>query len=336
MTYDLRADYIAAGWTEEDAAEFDSIATIQYLEGAIAAEGHQTDRIGNIFALTGRLAQGDRWDLVFNIAEGVGGFGREAQIPALLDAYGIPYVFSDPLVCALTLHKGMTKRVLRDLGLPTPDFFLVGDAAACQKVDLPYPLFAKPVAEGTSKGIGADAKIASRADLEPTCRRLLERYREPVLVERYLPGREVTVGILGTGSDARVAGVLEVILLASAEPDVYTYANKEECESRVEYRVIDGPLADEAGRLAIAAWTGIGCRDGGRVDLRCAEDGSLQILELNPLPGLHPSHSDLPIMCALRGMEYQDLIGRILASATSRLDASSPRLPRPLPSSCGS
>ena len=120
LTYDLRDDYRRLGYSEEETAEFDSVQTVEALEAALAAAGCRTDRIGSIHQLTRRLADGARWDLVFNIAEGLRGFGRESQVPALLDAYDIPYTFSDPMVLALTLHKGMAKRVVRDLGLPTP------------------------------------------------------------------------------------------------------------------------------------------------------------------------------------------------------------------------
>ena len=100
LTYDLRADYLALGYCEEETAEFDRDETVQAIEASIRRLGHTTERIGNVFRLTEALARGDRWDLVFNIAEGMRGFGREAQVPALLDAYGIPYTFSDPLVMA--------------------------------------------------------------------------------------------------------------------------------------------------------------------------------------------------------------------------------------------
>ena len=114
ITYDLRDDYIAEGYTEEETAEFDHPRTIAAIEDTLQSLGYETDRIGHIRALARRLVAGNRWDLVFNIAEGLRGFGREAQVPALLDAWEIPYTFSDPLVLSLTLHKGLTKRVIRD------------------------------------------------------------------------------------------------------------------------------------------------------------------------------------------------------------------------------
>jgi len=145
------------------------------------------------------------------------GFGREAQVPALLEAYNLPYTFSDPLGNAVTLHKGITKQIIRDFGIPTPDFAVVSSVKEIENIHLPFPLFAKPVAEGTGKGITALSKITSRKNLQKVCKDLLKTFRQPVLVETYLPGREFTVGILGTGQDARALGALEVILKPDAE-----------------------------------------------------------------------------------------------------------------------
>ncbi len=153
LTYDLRDEYLAMGFSEDETAEFDREGTISSIERTLAELGYQTDRIGHIKNLVKRLNNGDRWDLVFNIAEGMYGAGREAQVPALLDAYRIPYVFSGPLVLALTLDKALTKIIVKDAGVATPDHAVVYDWADMQKVKLPYPLFVKPLAEGTGKGI---------------------------------------------------------------------------------------------------------------------------------------------------------------------------------------
>lgn len=319
ITYDLRADYLAAGYGEEETAEFDRPDTIAAIEGALQALGHQTDRIGNVDSLVKRLAAGHRWDLVFNIAEGLYGFGREAVVPALLDAYRIPYTFSDPLMMTVTLHKATAKRVVRDLGIATPDFALVRSLAEVAAVNLPYPLFAKPVAEGTGKGVTPVSKIAAPEQLQTVCADLLAAYCQPVLVETFLPGREFTVGIVGNGHQARSIGIIEVILLENSEPDVYSYHNKEICEEVVEYRVPDDPEAHEAVRVALEVWHGLDCRDAGRVDLRSDESGRPNFIEINPIAGLHPEHSDLCIIAGKHGMGYQQLISEIVDAALERV-----------------
>jgi D-alanine-D-alanine ligase len=319
LTYDLREEYLAQGLNPEEVAEYDSPDTVEAIAAALAAAGHQTRAVGSLPRLVQALAAGRRWDLVFNIAEGRGGYGREAQVPALLDYYGIPCTFSDPLTLALTLHKGMAKRVVRDLGLATPAFAVVERPEQAGRVELGWPLFAKPVAEGTGRGVGAASRVENKEELARVCARLLARYGQPVLVEQYLPGRELTVGITGTGPRAQVVAVMEVSLRSQAEPGAYSFRNKEQCERLVRYRRLEGRLALECGELALAAWRGLGCRDAGRVDLRCDARGRPQFLEVNPLAGLHPEHSDLPILCGLAGVGYRELIGRILGSAAERL-----------------
>jgi D-alanine-D-alanine ligase len=319
ITYDLREDYLIEGYGEEETAEFDRAETIEAIDQTLKELGYRTDRIGHLKSLTRRLAAGDRWDLVFNIAEGLRGFGREAQIPALLDAYDIPYTFSDPLVLALTLHKGMTKHVIRDMGIPTPDFAIVEKEDQITGICLSYPLFAKPVAEGTGKGITAASKINTEKELVEVCRMLLTVFKQPVLVESFLPGREFTVGIIGTGKDAIATDTMEVCLKAQAEPDVYSYINKENCEELVEYRLVYDEEAQQVRETALSAWRGLGCRDAGRMDLRSDRSGRPNFMEVNPLAGLHPQHSDLPIIFSLMGKTFHQLIDMIMHSALKRV-----------------
>ena len=318
LTYDLRDEYLLLGYGEEETAEFDRGDTIDAIERTLQSLGYATDRIGTAQELSRRLLAGDRWDMVFNIAEGLNGFGREALVPALLDDYGVPYTFSDPLVLSLTLHKAMAKRVVRDAGVPTPDFQVVEKAEDLAGIDMPYPLFIKPVAEGTGKGITATSKVMNDAQMLVHCKRMLETYCQPVLVETYLPGREFTVGIVGTGDRAVSIGVMEVILKDDAEPEVYSYVNKEKCEELVEYRLVDDPQAKVAEQVALKSYRVLGCADGGRVDLRANENGVVNFIEVNPLAGLHPEHSDLCIIAEKAGLTYRGLIAAIMESAMEK------------------
>jgi D-alanine-D-alanine ligase len=322
MTFDLRDEYLAAGYSEEATAEFDRADTIDSLENALRGLGHQTDRIGHLKQLVSRLAAGDRWDLVFNICEGMHGIAREAQVPALLEAYEIPCTFADPVVMSVCLHKGLTKTLVEKAGLPTPQFAVVENMADVKNVKLPYPLFAKPIAEGTGKGISPASCISSFEDLQGVCGELLQRFDQPVLVETYLCGREFTVGLLGSGDEARVLGTLEIVLLSNAEPGAYSYTNKERCEELVRYDFVSGindEEVQEAERIALAAWKELQGRDGGRIDLRSDGNGQPSFIEANPLAGLHPEHSDLPMIATKVGMPYQQLINEIVQSATKRV-----------------
>jgi D-alanine-D-alanine ligase len=324
LCYDLKSDYLAAGFAPADVMEFDEEETVAFLEEGLRQLGHHPERVGRGIELARRLAAGERWDLVFNVAEGVRGRSREAQVPALCEMFDQPYTFSDPLTCAVTLDKSLAKRVVRDHGLPTAPFVLVERAEDAAFVDLPLPLFAKPVAEGSSKGVTRRSRIETREELMAACAELMETFRQPVLVESFLPGREVTVGILGkhrnngNSGDARVLGVLEVSFRAGADT-AYTALNKREYETWVDYRMLDGePLAQRARELALASFHALGCRDLARVDLRCDAAGEPCFLEVNPLPGLHPTYSDLPILAGRSGIPYADLLGQVIETSARR------------------
>ncbi len=322
LTYDLRSEYLALGYREEQVAEFDSDATIDALETTLRELGHQPVRIGHARSLCRRLLDGERWDLVFNIAEGLHGRGREAQVPALLELYDIPYTFSDTLVCAVTLDKAVTKRLIRDAGLNTAPFAVIRDPADIDRVALRYPLFAKPIAEGTGKGIDRQSRIENAGALRSVCRTLLDRHRQPVLVEEYLPGREFTVGLVGTGAEARIVGAMEVNFRPHAQTVIYSYEMKEKCDDYITYtRMEDGPLKEAVTQLALDAYRVLECRDAGRIDIRLDADDRPAFIEVNPLAGLHPQHSDLPILATQEGWSYRDLIGAIVDSALRRRES---------------
>jgi len=317
LTYDLRDDYLKMGYSAEETAELDKLETIDGIDAALRELGFQTDRIGNARALVGRLANGDRWDLVFNIAEGLHGLAREAQVPAILDAFEQPYTFSDPYALTISLQKTVTKMLVRQAGVATPDFCEIRDPADLDRVTLPYPLFAKPAAEGSGKGISDLSRADTPEQLRKVVCELLETYRQPVLVETYLPGREFTVGVGGTGQSARVLGAMEVHF-KRRDAAIYSYQTKTDWEDLCEYTPVSGDEAEPLAALTLAAWRALGCRDGGRIDVRLAADGQPHFIEVNPLPGLNSYYSDLPMLCRMNGISYTALIEIIVQSATDR------------------
>ena len=322
LTFDLRSEYLALGYSEEETAEFDSPVTIAGIDQALRQLGYETERIGHARQLIAALADGKTWDLVFNICEGLRGLARESQVPAILDVYDIPYTFSDPLITGICLHKGLTKLVVGAAGVPTPRFLVVERSEDLERIDFGYPMFAKPIAEGTGKGIDPTSKITDLAQLQSVCQRLLETFRQPVLVEEFLCGREFTVGLLGTGRNAEVLGTMEVLLLPDAEAEVYSYANKERSEELVKYQLIRpevDPEVRRAEQISLAAWRALGCRDAGRIDIRSDATGQPQFMEVNPLAGLNPAHSDLPMLAEFVGVSFVQLIDRIVRSARERV-----------------
>ncbi len=318
LVYDLRDDYRALGFSEEEIAEFDSVETIDQLARALEALGCEAIRVGRGQALAARLVAGERYDLVFSIAEGVKGRSREAQVPALCELFDQPYLFSDPLTLAACLDKAVAKRLVRDAGVPTPSF-AVAERSASELIDwADFPAFVKPLAEGTGKGCGAASLVHSQAELRDAISRIIERYRQPALVERYLPGREFTVGIVGNGDDAHVLGICEILLKPNAEANVYSLLNKELCEELVTYAPASDGEARLAGTRALQAYRALECRDTARIDFRSDAHGEPHFLEANPLAGLNPWHSDLPILAAQNGIEFVALIGMILDAGLAR------------------
>lgn len=317
ITYDLRKWYLAQGFSMEETAEFDKEETISSIETELNNLGHTTERIGNIFQLVELLAEGKRWDLVFNITECLYGDGRESAVPALLDQYRIPYVFSGPVVMGITLNKYYSRLVVEASGVPVSPGTIVSSINDLQKTDsLSFPLFVKPVAEGTGKGITSMSKVNNKKELEALCKQLLNNYRQPVLVEEYLPGREFTVGVTGSGISTKCIGGMEIIC-----KDGLPYSNeiKENYEQYTEYKPIDSDIWDECASVVAKSWVALGGVDAGRIDLKIDKNGRICFIEANPLAGLNPVHSDLPILCRMNNISYSQLINMIVASAISRI-----------------
>jgi len=318
LTYDLKEDYLRLGYTNEEVAEFDAPETIDALDQAITSMGFEVVRIGNIFSLVSFLNAGNRCDLVFNICEGMFGIAREAQVPCLLDAYRIPYVFSEPDILNLTLDKGLTKLVLQQEGIPTSEFKVVSQLDELQFIEIPFPLFVKPVAEGTSKGIDGFSLVENQPKLEESVSYLLKTFHQPVLVESFLPGREFTVGITGSGPETKALGTMEIVLNEHAPHPIYSYSVKKDWEKYASYKIAGDAVALKCAEIAVDVWKMIKGKDAGRVDFRLDAKGNPNFIEVNPLAGLNPTWSDLPILARLSGISYQQLISEIMNSALKR------------------
>ena len=318
LVYDLRDDYRAMGYSDEQTAEFDSIATIDGMAEALERLGHEVDRIGHGKKLAQRLVLGDRWDLVWSIAEGLKGRCREAQVPALLELYDQPYAFSDALTMAVALDKAVAKRVVRDHGVATAPFMQIETGTEDLAAWTHYPAFVKPLAEGTGKGCELASRVNNAGELLNAARGLIHRFGQPALVEAYLPGREFTVGIVGNGARARAVGVMEIFLKQEADQGVYSMRNKEESEELCFYEAATDDVAKLVVTRGLAAYRALGCRDACRLDFRCDADGFPVFMEANPIAGLHPTHSDLPILSGLNGISYDQLIALILEAAMDR------------------
>ena len=316
---------------EDEFAEWDAPATIDAVARALALHGEvipleATDDFPQ------RLRE-TRPDIVFNIAEGLRGPNREAHVPAICEFYGVPYSGSDPFTLALCLDKARTKEILRAHAVPTADWWLVRSPDELRAVGVrrpQLPLFAKPVHEGSSKGITERNFIASARDLESVVLDLLERYQQPVIVETFLPGAEFTCGVLGNGASAQVlpiVGLNFASLPAGALP-IYGFEAKWlwdrpenpldifSCPARISKK-----LRAEIVDVVLRAYHVLGCRDWSRVDVRVGADDRVNIVEVNPLPGILPERQDnscLPKAARSAGLDYDALIGACLRAAADR------------------
>jgi D-alanine-D-alanine ligase len=300
-------------------AEFDEPETIQAIAKAIENAGHKVRVIEADQDLPLRLAQ-DRPDIVFNIAEGLNGRGREAQVPAILSYLGIPYVGSDETTMALTMDKALCKRLLSTYAIPTPRYQLVSRATDFVDESLGWPLIIKPNAEGSSKGISDMSIVDDHASLRQLLSEKLALYQQQMLVEQYITGREFTVGILGNGNDRRVFTPMEVIF-ADPHHQIYSFEVKRDYRRLIEYACppdLTAAKLSEIEETASAIYSILECRDFARIDFRMDKSGQLYFIEINPLPGLAPNYSDYPMLAEFCGVDYEALIQAVLAAALSR------------------
>ncbi|MFN2246491.1 MAG: D-alanine--D-alanine ligase [Candidatus Promineifilaceae bacterium] len=329
----ISADY----WDDLDSQE-----TIDAITTALESGGHQVDFMEGDASLYDRLRD-NRPDICFNIAEGHFGDSREAQVPALLEMLRLPYTGSSVLTLALTLDKPMTKRVLSHHNLPTPPFQVFERIGEPLDPDLQFPLFVKPSREGTGMGISAESIVNDEKQLRKQLEALFDRYDQPVLAERFIDGREITVGVVGNLTSpvawrlpedeaaARISRGLhffppleiDMSRYPAEEAGIYTSNIKTTLVHDFHY-LCPAPLSDdqieELNWLTAATFRITGCRDVARVDFRldANDNNKPYILEINPLPGLNPEYSDLVIEARAAGWRYEKLVNRILHEAIER------------------
>lgn len=317
LTYNLRRVTLAEGDAE---AEFDSPTTIEALSQAIRAQGHDVVPLEANAELPITLRDA-KVDLVFNIAEGLSGMNREAQVPALCELYGIEFTGSDAACMAVTLNKALAKRLVAQDQIPTPAFAVLHSGKEKLPKSFSFPAIVKPIAEGSSKGILEKQVVQDEASLRHVAQLLIRRYRQPVLAEAFLPGREFTVGLLGERKP-RVLPIMEIVFTDPSEPfPTYTFKSKFEgvgVENRVPCQV-DPLLLKQLERTAKACFQALGCRDLARIDLRLDAEGRVHFIECNPLPGMTPDFSDLCMMAKADGLTYEALVAEIMAPALRRV-----------------
>ncbi len=331
LAYDLKmAVGVAPGAPDEEAEEYDPPSTIDALASGIERLGHQVVRLGGGVEFLDNVRHA-AVDFVFNISEGRGVYrSREAQVPSVLEMLGIPYSGSDPLTLAICLDKPSAKQVALSAGVKTPRYQVIQrlDQLACLRTEeLTLPAVVKPAFEGSSKGVHGDSRVYTWDDLHQRAKHLLQVYKQPALVEEFIPGAEVTVGVIGN-DPPRVVGVMQVVPQQGLDDTfMYTLEVKRNWRQMVFYHCppqLPAACVQEIENAAITLFRALGCRDVARLDFRIDGNSCVYFLEANPLPGLG-DYSDLPIMTALAGWDYSQLLETILNSALERYGLLLPR-----------
>jgi len=325
ITYNLKkkdplkpADYFS---------ECDSEETINSVVSALKNKGHSVEAIDVEYPTLLSYFRKNRVDMVFNIAEGKQGRFRESEVPAVLDYLNIPYTGSDTFSLALALNKGLTKKILKAENIPTPNFqiFIKGDEGVSS--ELKFPLIVKPNCEGSAKGINKANVVSNKDDLFKKVRECIDVYKQEALVEEFIEGKELTVGILENGKTC-VLPILEIDFSNCKKSGEYFYSWKmKEFQGNRELGLVpefycparlDKDIEEKVKDAALRTHRAVGCLDISRTDIRLDKFNVPYVLEINPLPGLDPKESNFPMMAYAAGMKYDDLIEAILISASER------------------
>jgi D-alanine-D-alanine ligase len=323
ISYDLKEAVVSQAEQPEDALEeYDSLETVEAIGAAIRAKGHSAVKLGGGREFLKQILE-NKVDFVFNISEGRGNYrSREAQVPSVLEMLDIPYSGSDPQCLAVCLDKQLTKKIVSLAGICTPRWNVIesGQLKNTNWEALPYPAFVKPVWEGSSKGIRLSSLIRNPGQMREVVTDLIQKYTQPVLVEEFIRGEEVTVGMLGN-ENPELVGIMRVVPRRKDPDFVYSLEVKRDYENLVDYECparLDKKTLQAIEEFSKKTFVLLECRDFARLDYRIGTDGTPYFLEINPLAGLNPRSSDLIIMANLIGIRYNDLIGSILDAALRR------------------
>lgn len=308
-------------------SEFDSEDTVNAIIAALNKRGHTVESLDvespNLFSYFRK----NRVDMVFNIAEGKSGKFRESEIPAILDYFNIPYTGSNTFSLALALNKALTKKILKAEDIPTPNFQVFAKGDEELNPDLRFPLIVKPNREGSAKGITISNVVYRKEKLFAKIKETINIYKQEALVEEFIEGKELTVGILENGKTT-ILPILEIDFSTCKNSGEYFYSwRMKEYQGNAELGLVptfhcparlDREIEAKVKETALKTHHAVGCFDISRTDIRLSQDSIPYVLEINPLPGLNPRESNFPLMAYAAGMQYEDIIDAILMSASSR------------------
>jgi len=323
LSYDLKESVALESGSPEDALEeYDSAATVELIARSLKSHGDSVVMLGGGRDFLHNIIS-EPIDFVFNIAEGRGNYrSREAQVPSVLEMLGIPYSGSDPQCLSICLDKPLTKTLVAAAGVSTPQFCIVADVSQLNEVSweqYSFPVIIKPAYEGSSKGIRQASLAENPDDADALVAHLIDSYRQPMMVEEFITGEEVTVGIVGN-SPPGIIGTMRVVPRQKYNRFIYSLEVKRDWQTLVDYECPARLSEETLGAInasSLKAFEALGCRDFARLDFRVNSDGTPFFIEINPLPGLG-THSDLYIMATKMGLDHAQLVGGILDAALQR------------------
>lgn len=322
LSYDLKTDVTKNHKVDDALEEYDSPETVKIIAGALEKKGHRIVHLGGGAQFIDNIRR-EKVDFVFNISEGRGNYrSREAQVPAVLEMLDIPHTGSDPLTLAVCLDKTLTKKFVSLAGIPTPKWLIVNNVKELTKIDwkvFHFPVIIKPAYEGSSKGIRLTSLAENVTQTEAEVKRILSDYSQSVMVEEFIDGEEVTMGVIGN-TPPKLVGTMRIIPKQKPKHFVYSVEVKRDYVNQVEYESpakFSKPVLQKLEEHALNAFKTLGCRDVSRVDFRVGTDGTPYFIEINPLPGLG-TYSDLIIMATKLGWTHEGIIGAVLDAAIER------------------
>lgn len=312
-------------------AEWDSMETISAIKDAFVSEGHSVELVEADENAYEKL-RSFKPDFVFNVAEGFNGASRESQIPSMLEMLGIKYTGSDSITIGICHDKSRCKEILSYYNIPNSRFFIT-DKIVNNDDGLKYPMFVKPLHEGSSKGIYDSSLVKNLKELNSEILRIRESYHQPALVEDYIPGKEFTVAMLGNGDDVKVLPVVEINLDSVPEGfnKIYSYEVKWFFDTRENQldifkcpAEIDGKVYKHIEQVCKDTFKALRIKDWARIDIRLDENNVPNIIEINPLPGILPNPEDnscYPKAARHAGMDYNAMLNAVLNEAVKRYSA---------------
>ncbi len=329
LSFDLKPDKAPVNnYIDDSMEEYDSMETVELIKSSIEANGHRVTLLGGGSAFLDKIGK-EKVDLVFNIAEGQGNYrSRESQVPAILEMLDIPYSGSDPLCLGICLDKELTKKMVAMEGVITPKWQMVKDFEELHSIDwkeFEFPLMIKPAHEGSSKGVRLSSVAMNMKELEAEVKRQFDGYHQALMVEEFIVGDEVTVGITGN-CPAQVLAMMRILPRQKTEHFVYSIEVKRDYLRQVDYECppkLDACTIKKLEDASLRIFDILGCRDFSRIDFRLDKEGNPYFLEINPLPGLG-NHSDLVIMAGILGISHKELVKKILSAALKRYSSCLP------------